>query len=139
MRAVYVQKSLYTLFRLTQAMTMPREDIIRVCKKLAMCIESILTKDVNDIRRNYVKPCFVISLSLASLSPNMVLLKNKIIYLRIAFNCWLDYGIHNFKNTRKQKQNNNKSFLYEINNFFNADQHCHLSVNCVICNLHACF
>lgn len=30
LRAVYVQKSLYTLFRLTQVMVEPREDIIRV-------------------------------------------------------------------------------------------------------------
>jgi len=30
LRAVYVQKSLYTLFRLTQVMLEPREDIIRV-------------------------------------------------------------------------------------------------------------
>lgn len=29
-RCVYVQKSLYTLFRLTQVMLKPREDIIKV-------------------------------------------------------------------------------------------------------------
>lgn len=34
LRAVYVQKSLYTLFRLTQVMLEPREDIIRVCLNL---------------------------------------------------------------------------------------------------------